>query len=75
MLPALIIPNQTTFVKDRLLLENTVLTGEVVNGYHKRLDPKNITIKVDIAKAFDTLSWEFLLNSLEGLNVPAALVG
>lgn len=72
MLRAFIVPKQTTFVKDRLLVENTVLAGELVNEYHKRLGPKKITIKVDIAKAFDTLSWDFLL---EGLNVPAALVG
>ena len=75
MLPSLIVPNQTAFVKDRLLLENTVLAGELVNGYHKRLGPKKITIKVDIAKAFDTLSWDFLLNCLQGLGVPAVLLG
>lgn len=75
ILPSLIVPNQTAFVKDRLLLENTVLAGELVNGYHRRQGPKKITIKVDIAKAFDTLSWEFLLNCLQGLEVPETLVG
>lgn len=29
-----------------------------------------ITIKVDIAKVFDTLSWEFLFSCLHGLGVP-----
>ncbi|CAA7048424.1 unnamed protein product [Microthlaspi erraticum] len=32
--------------------------------------PKRITIKVDIAKAFDSVSWDFLLNCLEGLELP-----
>lgn len=57
-------------MKDRLLVENTVLASELIHGYHKNKGQKRITIKVDIAKAFDTLSWEFLLSCLEGLNLP-----
>ena len=74
ILPALILPNQTAFVRDRLLLENTILAGELVNGYHKATGPKRITIKVDIAKAFDTLSWDFLFNCLKGLQLPSRLI-
>lgn len=74
ILPDLIVPNQTAFVKNRLLIENTILAGELVNGYHRRTGTKKITIKVDIAKAFDTLSWEFLFNCLEGLQIPQQLL-
>ncbi|CAA7053106.1 unnamed protein product [Microthlaspi erraticum] len=70
LLPDLILPNQTAFFKDRLLVENTVLAGEIVNGYHKTKGPKRITIKVDIAKAFDSVSWDFMFNCLEGLELP-----
>lgn len=70
MLPSLIVPNQTAFVRGRLLVENTSLAGELVNGYHKNKGPKRITIKVDIAKDFDTLSWDFLFSCLQGLNLP-----
>lgn len=70
MLPTLIVPNQTAFVRGRLLAENTSLAGELVNGYHKNKGPKRITIKVDIAKAFDTLSWNFLFSCLQGLQLP-----
>lgn len=70
----LIVPNQTAFVKGRLLLENTVLAGELVNGYHKNSNSKRITIKVDIAKAFDTLSWSFLFSCLEGIVVPPLFI-
>lgn len=56
ILPHLILPCQTAFVKDCLLLENTTLAGELINGYHRNKGAKKITIKVDIAKAFDTLS-------------------
>lgn len=73
LLPSIIVPNQTAFVKGRLIVENTVLAGELVNGYHRKKGPKRITIKVAIAKAFDTLSWEFLFNCLEGLQFPPVL--
>lgn len=70
ILSDLIVPNQTAFVKGRLLVENNVLASELVNGYHKNKGEKRITIKVDIAKAFDTLSWDFLFACLEGLQLP-----
>lgn len=35
ILTPLIVPNQTTFVKGHLLVENTFLAGELVQGYHK----------------------------------------
>lgn len=70
ILQDLIVPNQTAFVKDRLLVENTVLASELVNGYHKNKAPRRITLKVDIAKAFDTLSWDFLFSCLDALQLP-----
>lgn len=70
ILHQLIMPNQIAFVEGRLLVENTVLASEIVNGYHKNRGSKKITIKVDIAKAFDTLSWDFLLSALESLDLP-----
>ena len=33
--PEAIEPNQTAFIKGRLLLENVLLASELVNGYHK----------------------------------------
>ena len=74
ILPKLILPSQTAFVKDRLLVENTILASELINGYHKNNGAKRITIKVDIAKAFDTLSWEFLFSCLQGLQLPQQLI-
>lgn len=58
------------FVKDQLLTENTVLASDLIHGYHKNKGASTITIKMDIAKAFDTLSWEFLFSCLQGLRVP-----
>ncbi|XP_048599540.1 uncharacterized protein LOC125579745 [Brassica napus] len=74
LLPDLILPNQTAFVKGRLLVENTVPATELVNGYHKSVGPKKVVIKVDIVKAFDTISWTFVLNCLSGIGVPPSYI-
>lgn len=70
MLPDLILPNQTAFVQGRLLIENTVLASEIVHGYHRNKGPQRLVLKVDIAKSFDTINWDFILNCLSGIGVP-----
>lgn len=69
-LPGLILPNQTAFVADRLLVENVLLASELVQGYHKITEAPKITLKVDIAKAFDSVRWDFLLSVLAAYDIP-----
>ncbi|XP_024015940.1 uncharacterized protein LOC112089192 [Eutrema salsugineum] len=73
-LPQLITPNQTAFVKDRLLLENVLLASEVLLGYHKASSPPRITLKVDISKAFNSVRWDIVLSVLQELGVPVAFI-
>lgn len=54
LLPHVILPNQSAFIKGRLLLENFLLASEIVSGDRKNKGPKRLTLKVDIAKAFDS---------------------
>lgn len=52
------------------MIENALLASEIVQGYHKKGEPKRITIKVGIAKVFGTIRWEFIFKCLRGLSVP-----
>ena len=45
-----------------------------MQGYHGKGGEKRITIKVDIAKAFDTVRWEFLFACLRSYNIPEPLI-
>lgn len=70
LLPSIILPNQTAFIKGRLLLENCLLASELISGYHKQQVDKKLTLKIDIAKAFDSVRWDFLVACLQALNLP-----
>lgn len=67
LLHDLVLPNQTVFIQGRLLIENTILATNLVDGFHKQKGPPCITLKIDIAKAFDTLNWDFLFIGLSSL--------
>lgn len=67
LLPDFISPNQSAFVKDWLLIENLLLATELVKDYHKDSISQCCAIKVDISKAFDTVQWYFLFNTLTAL--------
>lgn len=61
LLPSIIPPNKSAFIMGRLLLENVLLASK---GH------KQLTLKVDIlAKAFDSLSWDFLVACLSALDL------
>lgn len=70
----IILPNQTAFIKGRQLLENCLLASELVSGYHKNKGPKRVTLKVDIAKAFDTIRWDFIRDCLYALHLPEVFI-
>lgn len=68
--PEAIEPNQSAFIKGRLLLENVLLASELVNGYHKTTSSSRCAIKFDIAKDFDTVKWSFITSVLKAMNLP-----
>ncbi|CAD6269245.1 unnamed protein product [Miscanthus lutarioriparius] len=51
--------DRTGFIKGRSITENFVYATELVQYYHKRKLP-TLVIKLDFAKAFDTVNWDAL---------------
>ncbi|CAH9133061.1 unnamed protein product [Cuscuta epithymum] len=74
-LPDLIDLAQGAFVDGRLMFDNIFLAQELVRGYmRKRISPRCM-IKVDLRKAYDTISWNFLEGVLRGLDFPDRFIG
>jgi len=66
VLPAVIDECQSTFLKDRGLLDSVVVANEVVEEL-KRGGRRGLCLKVDYEKAYDSVSWVFLLDMLQRL--------
>lgn len=74
ILPEAIEPNQSAFVKGRLLVENVLLASELVSGYHRTGISTRCAIKFDIAKAFDMVKWSFIVSVLQAMGLPAQFI-
>jgi hypothetical protein len=67
MLPGLddvISSNQTDFVPRQSILENVLLAQELIHDYRKAEGKPHCTIKIDLMKAYDFVSWDFILDLL-----------
>ncbi|CAJ2637186.1 unnamed protein product [Trifolium pratense] len=65
ILPNIISKEQRGFIKGRQIKDCVCLTSEAINMLHNKAYGGNLAIKIDIAKAFDTLDWQFLLKVLK----------
>ncbi|GJT33305.1 RNA-directed DNA polymerase, eukaryota, reverse transcriptase zinc-binding domain protein [Tanacetum coccineum] len=52
--------NQRAFIPGRHIQDNILITQELLKGYNKKNGAKICAMKIDIQKAYDTISWEFL---------------
>ncbi|KAM0919247.1 hypothetical protein ACQ4PT_008360 [Festuca glaucescens] len=59
----LVSPNQSAFVKGRSLHDNFVLVRQVARKINQRR-VKGVLLKLDISRAFDSISWSFLFEVL-----------
>lgn len=58
--------NQSAFVKGRFIQDNFMLVQQTARFLHSQKQPR-ILMKLDISKAFDSVSWPFLMEVLEKL--------
>ncbi|XP_071920660.1 uncharacterized protein [Coffea arabica] len=64
ILPKIVSPQQTGFVKDRNITENYLLAQELMSGIRKKARGGNVALKLDMAKAYDRVSWTFIVRVL-----------
>ena len=71
MLKELVATNQSAFVQGRCIHDNYMLVQQTIKLLHKKKVP-SIFLKLDISKAFDSVSWSFLLEILQHLGFGTA---
>ncbi|XP_019435508.1 PREDICTED: uncharacterized protein LOC109342010 [Lupinus angustifolius] len=60
----IISPQQKGFIKDRKIHDCICIASEAINLLDHKTFGGNLAIKLDIKKAFDTMDWLFLLDTL-----------
>ena len=64
LLPGLVSQEQSGFVEGRQILDGIILTQEMIHSLKQTKAP-GMMIKVDLAKAYDKVSWRFLKEVLK----------
>lgn len=64
VLPNIISANQSGFINGRSIMENVLLAQEIIRDLNRRNKYHNIVVKLDMAKAYDRVSWIFLIKVL-----------
>lgn len=52
--------NQTRFMKGKSISENVLLAQEIVRDINKRAKHINVVVNLDMAKAYDRMSWVYI---------------
>ena len=66
LLPSMVLNNQSAFVRGRNIHDNFLFVQQMVKSLHKKKEA-HILLKLDISKAFDSVSWSFLLEVMRQL--------
>jgi hypothetical protein len=66
--------NQGVFIP-KSISDNVFLAQELVRDYHKEKGKPRCTLKVDIMKAYDSISWDFILHCRSCFGAPSNFVG
>ncbi|KAJ0522407.1 putative RNA-directed DNA polymerase [Helianthus annuus] len=70
VLDSIISPEQSAFVKGRNILDGPLIINEVVN-WAKKSKKRILVFKVDFEKAYDCVSWKFLVNTMHHMGFPS----
>ncbi|KAL0445599.1 UNVERIFIED_CONTAM: hypothetical protein Slati_1687800 [Sesamum latifolium] len=66
--------SQNAFVPGRSIADNVLLAQELLAGYNQARLLQRCTIKIDIQKAYDSVNWDFMLETLKIFNFPSQFI-
>ncbi|KAA3453419.1 reverse transcriptase [Gossypium australe] len=72
--PNFISPEQAGFIAGRNISDNVIIAQEVIHSMRSKKTGKNwMAIKLDLEKAYDRISWEFIHVSLVAAGIPEGI--
>ncbi|GKC01404.1 RNA-directed DNA polymerase, eukaryota, reverse transcriptase zinc-binding domain protein [Tanacetum coccineum] len=67
--------NQSAFIPGRSIQDNILMTQELLKGYKSKNGPQRCALKIELQKAYDTVSWAFLEEILRQFGFHDQMVG
>ena len=74
VLSSLINVAQSAFIKGRNISDNVLMAEEHFRGYARETEVPKCTLKIYLYKAFDSISWEFLMCALQKIHFPTTYI-
>ncbi|KAL9688535.1 hypothetical protein QQ045_032957 [Rhodiola kirilowii] len=74
IMPKIINQAQGAFVKGRSIVRNVNVAQQLMAGYGRRNISERMAWKIDLRKAYDTISWDFLDSMLHELKFPLKFI-
>lgn len=74
IIPELVDHAQTAFLEDRIMTDNILLAQQLIRRYGRKTSSPICMLMVDLKKAYDTLSWSFMINLLKDFGFPQCMV-
>ncbi|XP_026439688.1 uncharacterized protein LOC113338492 [Papaver somniferum] len=66
----LISENQYSFIVGRSIQDNILVSHEIVRNYHRTSGSPRCSLKIDLKKAYDTVSWQAVLSTKKKMGFP-----
>ncbi|KAJ6983822.1 hypothetical protein NC653_026591 [Populus alba x Populus x berolinensis] len=67
-------PSQSAFLPGRNISDAILLAQELMHNYHHNKGPARCALKVDLKKAFDTVSLDFIIEGLHAISLPTDMI-
>ncbi|WMV56909.1 hypothetical protein MTR67_050294 [Solanum verrucosum] len=70
----LVAENQSAFVQGRSMMHNVLICHDLLRHYNRKSVSPRCLMKIDLKKAYDMVSWEFLEEVLHGFGFPGQFI-
>ncbi|XP_026459483.1 uncharacterized protein LOC113360158 [Papaver somniferum] len=74
VLGGLISANQFAFISGREIQDNVLVAHELLRNYHRTVGSPRCTLKIDIKKGYDTVSWKVVILALQQFGFPPMFI-